>query len=64
MVKKYTSIEIAKISNGWLIEMNWEEKENRPEGKDGEINYGEDRIYCSSQGEALVNIREGMELFK
>ena len=59
-MKRYTGIEISKISNGWLVDISWKEEE---EGKE-ETNYGEDRIFCSTQDEVMKEVEKRVGLLE
>ena len=57
-MKRYTGIEIMKISNGWLVDCTWEKKE---EGKE-ESEWGEDRIYCQTEEAVMEEVKKGIGL--
>jgi len=50
--KRYTSVDVGKIKNGWLVETHWE----RGDGDDTE--YDSEKVFCANIGEALDIVKE------
>lgn len=57
-MKKYTSIDVEPIKNGWLISLDYEEKKGK------ETEYESDRVFCKKGAEVLEQVSHWFKLLK
>ena len=55
-MKKYTSIEIEKITNGWIVDINFE-----VENQGKENDYGSEKIFCEIAEQVIEKTKEFVE---